>query len=77
MTKRIQLEKNVVDTEAAHDAAKEASDVAKAYADDADDHASDVARADADDADDHAAITYDDWYEARINLRDYLKEKDK
>mgnify|MGYP006196389199 FL=1 len=70
-------QKAVVDTKANYDAAKEASDVAKAYADDADDaddHASDVAKADADDADDHAAITYDDWAKASIDLSDYLKE---
>ena len=52
-------QKAVVDAKADYDAAKEASDVAKA---------------DADDADDHAAITYDDWAKASIVLSDYLKE---
>jgi hypothetical protein len=66
MSKRIQLEKNVVDTEAAHDAAY------KAWEDAWDTDAADAA--DVEDAEDAAWVAL---VKAKQELFKYLKEKDK
>ena len=66
LTELERLQKNVVETKAAYDAAGEAYDVAQGNA------IHTRAAAEADDA----AIAYDAWVKARLELEDYLKEQD-
>ena len=75
MTKLEQLEKNVVDTEAAYTAANADADVLNAavpYDADYDSTAAYVA----DLAADNAGRAYDAWVKARLELNNYLKEQD-
>ena len=75
MTKLEQLEKNVVDTEAAYTAANANADVLNAavpYDADYDSAAAYVA----DLAADNAGRAYDAWVKARLELNNYLKEQD-
>ena len=65
LTKREQLEKNVVDTKAAFDVAVDATD--DAWGDDA---AWDA-------AEDAEAAAWDAWVKAKQELAEYLKEQDK
>ena len=65
LTKLEQLEKNVVDTEAAHDAAY------KAWED-----AWDTDAADAADVEDAAYVAYDNYFKAKRELANYLQGQD-
>mgnify|MGYP003648298274 CR=1 FL=1 len=73
MTKLEQLEKNVVDTEAAYTAANANADVLNAAVPYDADYGS-AASYVADLAADNAGRAYDEWVKARLELNNYLKE---